>query len=107
MTGPEVRAVVQFFTTYLAIQPWSQAGGGGALSPHNDAIVADYTTDIDRKLAQTLSQAPNVRFDGSDLMPAEVGSGSFWKGITDYVSGAANLDQALTTIQNGWNNVKK
>jgi alpha-glucoside transport system substrate-binding protein len=104
---PEVRAVVQFFTTYLAIQPWIQAGGGGALSPHNDANLADYTTDIDRKVAQTLSQAPNVRFDGSDLMPAEAGSGSFPKGITDYVSGAANLDQALTTMQNGWKNVKK
>ena len=60
-----------------------------------------------RKLAQTLSQAPNVRFDGSDLMPAEVGSGTFWKGVTDYVSGSSTLDQALTTIQNGWNNVKK
>jgi alpha-glucoside transport system substrate-binding protein len=104
---PEVRAVTQYFTTYLAIQPWIKAGGGGALSPHNDAVVADYTTDLDRKLAQTLSQAQNVRFDGSDLMPAEVGSGSFWKGITDFVSGSANMDQALTTIQNGWNNVKK
>jgi alpha-glucoside transport system substrate-binding protein len=104
---PEVRAVEQFFTTYLAIQPWIQAGGGGALSPHNDAIVADYTSDLDRKLAQTLAQAPNVRFDGSDLMPAEVGSGSFWKGMTDYISGASDLDKALTTIQNGWANVKK
>ncbi len=104
---PEVRAVVQFFTTYLAIQPWIKAGGGGALSPHNDAVVADYTTDLDRKLAQTLSQAPNVRFDGSDLMPAEVGSGSFWKGMTDYISGASDLDTALKTIQAGWANVKK
>ncbi len=104
---PEVRAVIQYFTTYEAIQPWIKAGGGGALSPHNNAVLADYTTDLDRKLAQTLSQAPNVRFDGSDLMPGEVGSGSFWKGMTDYISGSANLDQALTEIQAGWANVKK
>lgn len=103
---PEVRAVTQYLTTYESIQPWIKAGGG-ALSPHNNANVADYTTDLDRNLAKAIAQAPNVRFDGSDLMPAEVGSGSFWKGMTDYVSGSANLDQALQTIQNGWNNVKK
>jgi len=103
---PEVRAVIQYMTTYEAIAPWIKAGGGGALSPHNNANTADYTTDIDRNLAKALAEAPNVRFDGSDLMPSEVGSGSFWKGVTDYVSGSADLDQALKTIQDGWANVK-
>ena len=103
---PEVRALMAYFTTYEAIQPWIKLGGG-ALSPHNNAVLADYTNDLDRSMAQTIASAPNVRFDGSDLMPAEVGSGSFWKGMTDYVSGSADLDQALTTIQNGWTNVKK
>jgi alpha-glucoside transport system substrate-binding protein len=103
---PEVRALIQYFTTYESIQPWIQIGGG-ALSPHNNAIVDDYTTDIERGMAETILTATSVRFDGSDLMPAEVGSGSFWKGITDYVSGSANLDQALETIQNGWTNVQR
>ncbi|MBA3948110.1 MAG: carbohydrate ABC transporter substrate-binding protein, partial [Herpetosiphonaceae bacterium] len=103
---PEVRAVMEYFTTYEAIQPWIKLGGG-ALSPHKNANLADYTTDLDRKMAQTILTASSVRFDGSDLMPAEVGSGSFWKGVTDYVSGSANLDQALSTIQGGWANVKK
>jgi alpha-glucoside transport system substrate-binding protein len=103
---PEVRALIQYFTTYESIQPWIKIGGG-ALSPHNNSVLADYPSDLERKMAQTILTASSVRFDGSDLMPAEVGSGSFWKGITDYVSGSANLDQALTTIQNGWKNVKK
>lgn len=103
---PEVRAMIQYLTTYESIRPWIKLGGG-ALSPHKNANLADYSNEIDRKAAEIIAGASSARFDGSDLMPAEVGSGSFWKGITDYVSGSANLDQALTTIQNGWANVKK
>lgn len=102
---PESRAVIQYFTTYEAIQPWIKAGGG-AISPHKNSVLTDYTDDITRKMAQTILSANAVRFDGSDLMPAEVGSGSFWKGVTDYVSGTADLDTALATIQKGWSTVK-
>jgi alpha-glucoside transport system substrate-binding protein len=103
---PEVRAVIEYLTTYESVQPWIKLGGG-AISPHKNSVLADYTSDLERKAAQIILNASSARFDGSDLMPAEVGSGSFWKGITDYVSGSADLDQALTTIQAGWANVKK
>jgi alpha-glucoside transport system substrate-binding protein len=93
---PEVRAVMQYTTTYEWIRPWILAGGE-AISPLKNSDVADYTTDVYRNMAETI-------LSGSDLMPAEVGAGSFWKGITDYVSGSADLEQALTTIQNGWAN---
>jgi alpha-glucoside transport system substrate-binding protein len=69
--------------------------------------LSDYTNSVDKKAAEIIANASSARFDGSDLMPSEVGAGSFWKGMTDYVSGSADLDQALTTIQNGWKNVKK
>ena len=103
---PEVRAVMEYFTTYESIQPWIKIGGG-ALSPHKNAVLSDYTNPLDRRMAESIINATTLRFDGADSMPAEVGSGSFWKGVTDYVSGSATLDQALTTIQNGWKNVKK
>ena len=103
---PEVRAVMQYFTTYESIQPWIKIGGG-ALSPHKNAVLTDYAIPMERKMAETILTAGSVRFDGSDLMAAEVGSGSFWKGVTDYVSGSANLDQALETMQNGWANVQR
>jgi alpha-glucoside transport system substrate-binding protein len=103
---PEVRAVIEYLTTYESVQPWIKLGGG-AISPHKNSVLADYTTDLERKAAETILNASSARFDGSDLMPAEVGSGSFWKGMTDYISGSADLDQALTTIQAGWANVKK
>jgi alpha-glucoside transport system substrate-binding protein len=103
---PEVRAVIQYLSTYESVQPWIKLGTG-AISPHKNANLADHTTDLERKAAQSILGASSVRFDGSDLMSAEVGSGSFWKGVTDYVSGSANLDQALDTMQKGWANVKR
>ena len=36
-----------------------------------------------------------MRFDASDLMPGEVGSGSFWKEGTNYVSGTEDVDEFL------------
>jgi len=36
------------------------------------------------------------------LMPGEVGAGSFWKGMTDWVSGAADLDTVLAEIDASW-----
>ena len=35
-------------------------------------------------------------------MPGAVGSGSFWKGMTDYFSGAADLDTVLKEIDASW-----
>ena len=35
-------------------------------------------------------------------MPGEVGAGSFWKGMTDWVSGAADLDTVLAEIDASW-----
>ena len=100
---PEVRALMQYFTTYEGVKGWVQAGG--ALSPHNDSSLDDYSTETDRKVAEVLLNATSVRFDGSDLMPGAVGSGTFWKGMTDWVSGSVELDQALEEIQQGWSTV--
>ena len=49
-----------------------------------------------------VAEATSFRFDGSDLMPGEVGAGSFWTGMTDYVSGAADLDTILNDIDASW-----
>jgi alpha-glucoside transport system substrate-binding protein len=103
---PEVRALMSYFTTYDAIKPWIELGGG-ALSPHQNSNLDDYRSDIERRIAETIINADSARFDGSDLMPGEVGAGSFWKGMTDYVSGSADLDQALQTMQDGWANVQQ
>lgn len=45
--------------------------------------------------------ADTYRFDGSDLMPQEVGMGSFFRGIHDWVKGA-DLVRVLQEIDESW-----
>jgi alpha-glucoside transport system substrate-binding protein len=102
---PEVRAVMQWFTTFDGVEGWVRAGG--ALSPHADADPSAYANASDAKVAELIRNATSLRFDGSDLMPGAVGAGSFWKGMTNYISGSVNLDQALQEIQAGWDSVQR
>jgi alpha-glucoside transport system substrate-binding protein len=97
---PEVRAVMQYFTSAESLKTWVQSGG--ALAPQKDARLEWYTNPIDRRLGELLKNAKAVRFDGSDLMPGAVGAGSFWKEMTAYVSGTHTLDQAVKAIDASW-----
>ena len=85
--------------------PQSAAGWldtGGALAAHQTATPDMYGVDLERGIAELVSEATSFRFDGSDLMPGEVGAGSFWKGMTDWVSGSADLDTVLDEIDASW-----
>jgi alpha-glucoside transport system substrate-binding protein len=97
---PEVRALMEFFTTPQSASGWLQ--NGGALAAHQTATPDMYGVDLERGIAELVSEATSFRFDGSDLMPGEVGAGSFWTGMTDYVSGAADLDTVLSEIDAAW-----
>lgn len=68
--------------------------------PHND-VVLDWYPDANAGIAQILADASAFRFDGGDLQPADVGAGSFWQGIVDYVGGAS-LDEIMPEIDNAW-----
>jgi alpha-glucoside transport system substrate-binding protein len=96
----EVRAVMEYFTTPDSAAGWIQRGG--AFSPHLQATEDLYPTQIAKDLAAMAAAATSFRFDGSDLMPGEVGSGTFWTGMTDYVSGSADLDTVLSDIDASW-----
>ena len=98
---PEVRAVMQYFTTFDSVKGWVAAGG--AISPHKNSDLSAYTNEVDRGVAEIILNATSARFDASDLMPGEVGAGTFWRGMTNYISGSVNLDQAMEEIQAGWN----
>ena len=97
---PEVRALMEYFTTPQSAEGWLQ--NGGALAAHRTATPEMYGQDMERGIAELVQQATSFRFDGSDLMPGEVGAGSFWKGMTDWVSGAADLDTVLAEIDESW-----
>ncbi|MEI8095479.1 MAG: ABC transporter substrate-binding protein [Spirochaetales bacterium] len=97
---PEVRAAMQYFGTAASLKSWVQAGG--ALAPQKDVDVSWYTNYVDQKLGTMLRDAKALRFDASDLMPGAVGAGSFWRGMTSYVSGSMTLDQAVKDIDASW-----
>lgn len=97
---PEVRAVMQLFSTGAGVKGWLEAGG--ALGMQKDVQLDWYGDPLEKKIAAMAAAANVVRFDASDLMPGAVGSGSFWKGMTDYFSGAADLDTVLKEIDAAW-----
>jgi len=82
---PEARAFMEYIASAEAQAIW--VGELGKLAPNQNVDPSVYPDDITRKAADFLGEASVFRFDGSDLMPAAVGSGSFWTGILDYVSG--------------------
>jgi len=97
---PEVRAVIQYFSTADSLKVWVEQGG--AILPHKDADLSWYVDPITRRVAETIANATTFRFDGSDLMPAAVGQGTFWKYMTDYVSGSITREEALQQIDASW-----
>ena len=97
---PEVRALMEYFTTPQSASGW--LNNGGALAAHQTATPDMYGKDMERGIAALVNEATSFRFDGSDLMPGEVGAGSFWTGMTDYVSGVSDLDTVLKQIDDSW-----
>ncbi len=96
---PEVRAVMRYLATGESIEEWVKSGG--VVAPHKDAKLSWYPTEANRKYAEILRNADTFRFDGSDLMPGQVGAGAFWKQMTNWVSGDS-LDQVLPAIDQAW-----
>ncbi len=71
---------------------------GGYLSARTSVDPDTYYTDTDRQFAEVLLDGRELRFDASDLMPPEIGSGLLWRDITGWVAGTSSLDGFVTTI---------
>lgn len=73
---------------------------GQFLSPHlgvDWGAIGDATS---ARLVDLVRAAPVVRFDGSDLMPPEIGTGTFWSGMRAFLSGEATTT-VLAAIEAG------
>jgi alpha-glucoside transport system substrate-binding protein len=97
---PEVRALMEYFATPNSLSGFLE--GGGALSAHLSSTPDMYGDELERGIAELVAQATSFRFDGSDLMPGEVGAGSFWEQISSYVAGSTDLDSATRAIDASW-----
>ncbi|GGK64470.1 alpha-glucoside ABC transporter substrate-binding protein [Planomonospora parontospora subsp. parontospora] len=97
---PEVQAV----QAYLATGDYANARMklGTYVSANKGVDIANAQNPID-KLSIEMLQDPNTvfRFDGSDLMPAAVGAGTFWKGMTDWINGK-DTKTVLDFIEASW-----
>ena len=80
--------------------PWAEAGGW--LSPHRTFDQSLYPDELTRQIAEIAIDADVFRYDGSDVMPREVGSGSFWTGMVVLQTGAKTAQQVADDIQATW-----
>jgi len=91
--------VMQFLTSDKFGAEWAQAGGW--LSPHKTFDPSNYPNQTTKDIAEAATTASGVVFDGSDVMPKEVGSGTFWTGMVSWLQGEST--QATTdAIEASW-----
>jgi alpha-glucoside transport system substrate-binding protein len=101
------RPEVQAFQAYLATDLWANnkakaSPQGGWASANKGLDPANLTSPIDKLVVQIL-QDPKAqfRFDGSDQMPAAIGSDAFWKQVTTWVTGQSTKD-TVDKIEAAW-----
>jgi alpha-glucoside transport system substrate-binding protein len=75
---------------------------GGFTSPWKDFDQSKYPNDTMRDIAKIAYSASEAVFDGSDTMPGEVGSGSFWRGMVAWVTGQKDTATVLKEIDESW-----
>jgi alpha-glucoside transport system substrate-binding protein len=87
----------------------STRGGHGIagverLPGHKDVDPECYETEGSKILAETITTALAANlfvFDGGDLMPPEVGQGTFWTGMVDFTRGTSAQDVA-DAVEASW-----
>ncbi len=93
------RALMTYLTTVEPHTVWVELEN--YVSPHQQVPLDAYTDTLTQQQAEILANADVIRFDGSDLMPGAVGTGSFWTGIIDYIGGA-DVETVLERIDASW-----
>jgi len=98
---PEVKA----FQTYLSTDTWANIkakASQGWVSANKGLDPNNLSNPVD-KLAATILLDPKAtfRFDGSDQMPAAVGSNAFWKQTTSWITGQ-DTKTTVDNIENAW-----
>lgn len=101
------RPEVQAFQEFLASPEWAnekaRVSGPGWVSANTGLDVALLESPIDRLSAELFQDEEAVfRFDASDLMPGEVGAGSFWTEMTNWIANDKSDQDVLDAIESSW-----
>jgi alpha-glucoside transport system substrate-binding protein len=104
------RPEVQAFQAYLSSPEWANAkaragsdlGLSGWISANAGLDPENLLSPIDKLSVEILQdESHTFRFDGSDLMPAAVGSATFWRGMTDWITGQRS-QESLDFVEQSW-----
>ena len=99
---PEVQAVQD----YLSSSDWASSRvktATGWVSANQGVDKSLYTDPIDKLSADALTDpSATFRFDGSDLMPAAVGSGQEWKSLTAWFAEGQSIQRVAGDIDAAW-----
>ncbi|MEM1266661.1 MAG: ABC transporter substrate-binding protein [Pseudomonadota bacterium] len=97
------RVLIEFLKTPIAHEIWMAQSG--FLTPFKGANTETYANDTLKALGGILLSATTFRFDGSDLMPGEIGADAFWKGMVAFTGGESAEDVAAD-IQTRWDSIQ-
>lgn len=93
---PEVAAVLGRLAAPEAGQAWAEEGS--YISPRSSVDPDSYYGPVDRAVVEVMLGAETLVFDGSDAMPANVGTDLFWEQITAWVAGQISYEQLAETL---------
>ena len=105
---PEVWAIMEYMSTpeYAnARQTVQRELNGGDLSAFLTAVNGldmSLYAPLEASMIDSLTNASVVRFDASDLMPGDVGAGTFWTEGTSAVNGDQTAQEAADNIEASW-----
>jgi alpha-glucoside transport system substrate-binding protein len=104
--APEVRDFVERFAGQEVQCAMGGEPGSARLSGRTDVGPDCYGNEILADASAVLTDAISSglgRFDASDLMPSEVGTGTFWTAMVDYMQGGPDtLSQVLEEVEASW-----
>jgi alpha-glucoside transport system substrate-binding protein len=105
--APEVRDFLERFMSEEVQCAMGSEPGSSRISPNINVGPDCYPNPVLAGASEVLTAALGgegaAGFDASDLMPPEVGSGSFWTGMVEYMQrGPDSLQQILSDIEASW-----
>jgi alpha-glucoside transport system substrate-binding protein len=75
---------------------------GAWISPNTEFDTSVFPNETIRSIAEIAYESTEFVFDGSDQMPGEVGSGSFWREMIAWISGGQEIPATLENIEGSW-----
>ncbi len=98
----DVATVLEYIFSPQFGETWAGGEGSEFVSPYTTFDSTKYLSPTYAEIGGQVQAADVFRFDGSDLMPGQVGSGTFWTEMTAWVTEQKSLEDALAAIDASW-----